>query len=59
MPTFHDLKIKDVEKLTNDSIAVTFDVPAELKNNFNFYSGQYVTLEVLINGDLTQFVLLH
>lgn len=51
MPTFHDLKIKDVEKLTNDSIAVTFDVPAELKNNFNFYSGQYVTLEVLINGD--------
>ena len=51
MSTFHELKIKDVEKLTNDSIAVTFNVPSELKNNFDFYSGQYVTLEVLINGN--------
>ncbi len=51
MYTFHELKIKDVEKLTNDSIAVTFNVPSELKNNFDFYSGQYVTIEVLINGD--------
>ena len=51
MSTFHELKIKDLEKLTNDSIAVTFNVPSELKNNFDFYSGQYLTLEVHINGE--------
>tara|TARA_Y100000996_G_scaffold274182_1_gene216004 strand:+ start:2788 stop:3822 length:1035 start_codon:yes stop_codon:yes gene_type:complete len=51
MSNFYDLKIKNLEKLTDNSIAVTFEVPSELKNNFNFYSGQYVNLEILINGD--------
>jgi hypothetical protein len=47
MSNFYDLKIKNLEKLTDNSIAVTFEVPSELKNNFNFYSGQYVNLEIL------------
>ena len=51
MSDFHFLKIKDIEKLTSNSIAVSFDIPNELKNKFNFYSGQYITLESIINEE--------
>ena len=51
MSDFHFLKIKDIEKLTSNSIAVNFNVPNELKNKFNFYAGQYITLESIINNE--------
>jgi len=51
MSAFHYLKIKYIEKLTPDSIAISFDVPNELKNKFNYYAGQYITLESIINDE--------
>lgn len=43
-PTFHPLKISRVEQLTDDAVAVTFDVPAELAEDYRFQPGQALTL---------------
>ena len=29
--TFHPLRVKDVERLTEDAVAITFDVPDDLR----------------------------
>ena len=46
---FHLLKIKAIQKLTNDSVQITFDVPTVLHDEFSFLPGQYITLD--INGE--------
>jgi ring-1,2-phenylacetyl-CoA epoxidase subunit PaaE len=40
----HTLRVSDVERLTDDSIAITFDVPDELREVFAFAPGQHVAL---------------
>ena len=41
---FHQLTVRDVEPLTDDSAAVTFDVPADLREIFSFEPGESLTL---------------
>ncbi len=48
---FHALKIKEVSKETNDCVAITFDVPQELKSSFEFTQGQNLTLKTNLNGE--------
>jgi ring-1,2-phenylacetyl-CoA epoxidase subunit PaaE len=43
-PQFHRLAVVDVERLTEDAVAVTFDVPAELRELFAFRAGQHLTV---------------
>ncbi|WP_426509228.1 1,2-phenylacetyl-CoA epoxidase subunit PaaE [Dactylosporangium sp. McL0621] len=43
-PMFHRLAVVDVERLTDDAVAVTFDVPAELRELFAFRAGQHLTV---------------
>lgn len=43
---FHALKVALVKNLTKDSVQITFDVPEELKPEFQFTSGQYITLDI-------------
>src|SRR5690606_40820337 len=45
---FHSLKVALVKNLTKDSVQITFDIPDDLKSEFRFTSGQYITLD--ING---------
>ena len=47
----HDIKILGIQKETEDCVSVTFDIPDNLKNEFAFISGQYLTLEDTINGE--------
>lgn len=47
---FHPLVVQDVERLTDDSVAVTFDVPAALADEFAFAAGQALTLRRVIDG---------
>jgi ring-1,2-phenylacetyl-CoA epoxidase subunit PaaE len=47
---FHSLKIEKIEKLTDDAIAVIFDVPQELKEVFTYKQGQYLTLSASIDN---------
>lgn len=41
---FHRLRVAAVEELTADSIAVTFDVPADLREAYRFTPGQHLTI---------------
>ncbi|MDT4974981.1 MAG: ring,2-phenylacetyl-CoA epoxidase subunit PaaE, partial [Pseudonocardiales bacterium] len=41
---FHPLRVAAVEALTDDSAAVSFDVPGELRNTFKFRPGQSLTV---------------
>jgi len=50
-PTFHNLTIKKINKETADTVSITFDAPAELKEQYTYKAGQYLTLKALINGE--------
>lgn len=47
---FHTLKVAVVESLTDDAVAVTFDVPADLRADYVFKPGQALTLRRMIDG---------
>jgi ring-1,2-phenylacetyl-CoA epoxidase subunit PaaE len=49
-PVFHTLKVADVEELTDDAVAVTFEVPADLAEEFAFTPGQSLTLRRTVDG---------
>lgn len=51
MSYFHTLKIKDLRKETSDAVVLTFDVPDNLKKDYNFISGQHLTLKTNIDGE--------
>ncbi len=48
---FYPLKVIDIQKTTQDSVVVSFDVPSEHKDIFSFTQGQYLTLKSEINGE--------
>ena len=49
-PVFHPLRVADVERLCDDAVAVTFDVPEELTEVFAFRPGQSLTLRREVDG---------
>lgn len=48
---FHRLTVKDIKKETPECVSVLFDVPAELKKDFQFRQGQSLTMRTTINGE--------
>lgn len=48
---FHPLRVSEVERLTDDSVAVTFAVPPELRETFRHTPGQHVALRRVGDGD--------
>jgi len=51
MSKFHPLTIADVRNETRDTIAVTFAVPPELRDSFQFQQGQHLTLRAQIGDE--------
>ncbi|WP_032368689.1 1,2-phenylacetyl-CoA epoxidase subunit PaaE [Rhodococcoides fascians] len=47
---FHSLTVADVEPLCDDAVAVTFDVPEELREEFDFRPGQSLMLSRTVDG---------
>jgi ring-1,2-phenylacetyl-CoA epoxidase subunit PaaE len=43
-PRFHPLTVSRVDRLTDDAVAVSFDVPEELVDDYQFRPGQALTL---------------
>ena len=43
-PVFHPLQVAAVDRLTDDAVAVTFAVPAALREEFAFSPGQHLTV---------------
>ena len=48
---FHSLTVAAVEPETDSAIKVSFAVPSELGDTFNYKQGQYLTLESTIDGE--------
>lgn len=47
---FHRLRVAEVDRLTDDSVAITFDVPDELRDAYRFTPGQHVTIRCDLGG---------
>ena len=47
---FHQLAVARVDRLCDDAVAITFEVPAELAGQFRFRPGQSLTLRRLAGG---------
>lgn len=45
------LKIKQIDRLTEDAVKVVFDVSEDLKKNFIYVPGQYLNIIVELNGE--------
>jgi ring-1,2-phenylacetyl-CoA epoxidase subunit PaaE len=46
---FHSLRVKKVEKETDDCVSIEFEVPENLKDAFVFKQGQNLTIKKTIN----------
>jgi ring-1,2-phenylacetyl-CoA epoxidase subunit PaaE len=48
---FHPLRVASVEPVTDDSVAITFEVPEELREDYAFSHGQHLTIRTELAGD--------
>ena len=51
MSKFYPLTVSKVKHETRDAVAISFDVPPELKDTFAYRQGQYLTLRAMIDGE--------
>lgn len=51
MSKFYPLTVAQVKHETRDAIAVTFDVPPDLRDAFKYRQGQHLTLRTTIDGE--------
>jgi ring-1,2-phenylacetyl-CoA epoxidase subunit PaaE len=51
MSKFYPLTVAHVRHETRDAIAVTFDLPQDLKDTFAYKQGQHLTLRAMIEGE--------
>lgn len=51
MSKFNPLKVKEIKRETPLAVSIVFDVPADLKSEYQFEAGQYVNIKSIINGE--------
>lgn len=51
MATFHKVNIQEIKQETANAVSVVFDIPKNVKSDFNFTAGQYITIQKEINGE--------
>ncbi|MEN1784215.1 MAG: ferredoxin--NADP reductase [Bacteroidota bacterium] len=51
MPDFYSLKVAGLESLTPNSVAISFEIPDNLKTTFTYKAGQYITLKKALDGE--------
>lgn len=51
MSKFHNLKVAEVKRETEESVSILFDIPSELTETFDFVQGQYITIRTQIEGE--------
>lgn len=50
MAKFHSVKVADIYKETKDCSVISFDIPQDLKQEFQYAHGQHLTLRAFIDG---------
>src|SRR5699024_2718107 len=48
--TFNSLTVSKVRPLTDNAVEVSFDIPEELQDDYDYIPGQYVALRAMIYG---------
>lgn len=48
---FHPLSVSAVDRLTDDAVAVTFEVPDDLRDEYDFIHGQHLTIRTWVDGE--------
>ena len=51
MTKFHQLRVSEVKRDTNDATTIAFDLPSQYYEMFNYKAGQYVTLKFNLNNN--------
>lgn len=51
MSKFHRLTVSDVRRETDDTVSIAFAVPEDLKADYRFTPGQYLTLKAELGGE--------
>lgn len=51
MAKFYSLRIADIRPETKDSVSIAFEVPSDLKEEYKYRQGQYLTLKMVVNGE--------
>jgi ring-1,2-phenylacetyl-CoA epoxidase subunit PaaE len=51
MAKFHSIKVADIYKETKDCAVISFEIPDDLKSEFQFKQGQHLTLRTMIDGN--------
>ncbi len=49
-PHFHTLSIREARQETQDAVSLSFEVPAELQDEFRYIQGQFLTLRIHLAG---------
>lgn len=52
IPKFHKLKVADIRRETIDCVSVSFHVPDELRSDFQYEPGQYITLKTVLGEEV-------
>jgi len=50
MPRFKKIAVQEIKRETENAISIVFDIPTDLKNEFKFIPGQYITIKTAIEG---------
>jgi ring-1,2-phenylacetyl-CoA epoxidase subunit PaaE len=48
---FHTVTVKDIRRETEDCVSVSFNIPEDLRSQFQYKAGQYLTLRKYLNGE--------
>lgn len=48
---FTKLKVKEIKQETIDTVSIAFEIPSDLKTEFNYKSGQYITIRFDVDGE--------
>lgn len=51
MAKFHKLTIKEIKKETSKAVSIVFEIPSELKFEFEYSAGQYINIKKELNGE--------
>ena len=50
-PVFHSLRVNAITELTDDAVCISFAVPPDLADAYDFVQGQHLTLRTSLAGD--------
>src|SRR5437762_12595968 len=51
IPRFHRLAVNDRRRESKDAVSLTFEIPDELRDDYRFEPGQYLTLRTSMDGE--------